>query len=572
MIKRILFPLLTIALFFTPLATTNGEVGTLDDRVREKVLDNGLRVVVVERHNAPVFFSLISFRVGSCQELPNHSGLSHFLEHMLFKGTKTLGTTDYKKELPIMEELEAVAARIKDKQVALKPWRFDLFEEYATKVRAELPAEVREKVSSNEAERWRATLDAMPVDLKKLPEEWLVNPWTVEDGDQNHWKNYRELLEERIRLTELIIEHKQYISDSEPMDAIYKRNGSKSLNAFTTNDQTTYMVGLPSNCLELWMYLESNRFKDPVFREFYNERDVVQEEYRQRSSNPGSKLYKRVLQTAFQTHPYSDPVIGNLSDIRLTLRSDMEEHFERYYAPNNCQLAIVGDVDANVVFKMAEKYFGPWKASEVAEEVTVIEPEQDGERRVKVEYQAEPRLIMAFHVPVAPHPDSYPLVMADYILSSGRTSRFYKSIFEEQQLTASAPGIWDAPGERYPNLMMFSATPKSPHTSEEVEEAILEELEKLKTEPISDRELEKVRNSFKKYQLNRMASNQWLAFSLSGVFVNRGDWRTITQDFERLMTVKPEDVQRVARKYFTAANKTVATLVKPETSEEGGME
>jgi len=536
--------------------------GTLNERVHEKILDNGLRVVVVERHNAPVFFTLVSFRVGASHESPDHSGLSHFLEHMLFKGTETIGTKDIEKEMPIMGELEQVAIRIKEIQITLKSWRYEMLDEYATTIKAELPSELRDEIGADEAAGWRAVLKQLPKNTIGLPEEWTNSPWLLEDREHQYWTMYRELLEQRAQLAELIIKQREYINQA-ALSKIYNTHGSQRFNAFTSYDQTTYMVGLPSNCLELWMYIESDRFQNPVFREFYSEKEVVMEEKRMYANQPGSILYETFIETAFNAHPYGRPIIGWMSDITLTLRTDMEEHFKRFYAPNNCQVTIVGDVDAKKVFKLTEKYFSSWQPSKVADEMTVVEPEQNGERRVVIEYDSEPRLMIGYHVPIEPHPDAYSLSMISSILSGGRTTRFYKSIFVEQGLTASAPGAWRGPGDRYPNLFMINATPKSPHTTAEVEAAILTEIEKLKDKGITSRELERVHNQYSMYKLQRFGSNRWLAFALNSAFVDRGDWRSIPEDFDRLMSVTPEDIQQVAKKYFTKKNRTVAVMVKP---------
>lgn len=545
---------------------------TLEDRVKELVLDNGLRVVVVERHSTPLFFTLISFRVGSAQELPNHSGLSHFLEHMLFKGTEKVGTNNYAAEKVIMDELEQVARKFRDNQIALKQWRFEMFNDFATTVKSNLPEEVRAQAGADEAFGWREVLKVMTGEVE-FPDEWTDTPWVLKDREHDYWKVYQDMIGQRIRMLELIAEQKQYITESEALGAIYDVNGAKMHNAFTSWDQTTYMVGMPSNCLELWMYMESDRFQNPIFREFYRERDVVQEELVGNLNEPGSLMHYEMYRTAFQAHPYGKPVIGWQKDLQLTLRSDMQNHFEGYYAPNNCQMTVVGDVDAEEVFSLTRKYFGSWEASEVAEEVTVDEPPQGGERRSAVEFDAEPQLWIGYHAPIVPHPDAYALTILDQVLSSGRTSRFYKSIFEEQQLTAYAP--WSAPPDaRYNDLFMIGSAPKAPHTAAEVETAIYAELDRLKTEQITDRELNQARNQHRSWQLGRFKSNQWLAFSLSSAFVNRGDWRTVTEDYERLMKVTPGDVQRVAQKYFTSKNRTVITLVKPEETasiEMGGV-
>jgi len=557
-----------LLIIFTAAYTAGAiDIPPLEEKVQEIQLDNGLKVVVVERHIAPVFFALMNFRVGSSIEETGKSGLSHFMEHMLFKGSETIGTKDYEKERPIMDELEQVASEMRDLQISLEKWRYEIFEEYAAQVKSDLPPEVREQAEADESGIRKAVLEALPVQRTELPSDYQKTVWLLSYNGHDYWVDYRTILMHRMRMAQLIKEQREYIVQSE-LDCIYDELGAKNFNAFTANDQTGYTVGLPSNCLELWMYLEADRFQNPVFREFYSEREVVQEEFLGHENNPWRFLYHNLIQNAFVAHPYGRPVIGWREDIQLTLRSEMDEHFHRFYAPNNCQITIVGNVNADEVFRFARQYFSSWKLGEVAHEVTIKEPEQKSERRVAVEFDAEPQLMMGYHIPAAPHPDCYALQMMNAILSFGRTSRFYRSIFEEQKLTGSPPNAFIGPADRYPSLFIIGAAPNVEHSQVEVETAIWNELEKLKQEQVSERELERIHNLYKVYQLVRLKSNRWLAFSLAIGFVNHGDWRkTIIEDFERLMTVTADDIQRVANKYFTPRNRTVAFLVKPDTEE-----
>lgn len=548
--------ILPSALWATPTAPK------LEDRVRELKLDNGLTVVVAERHQAPVFFTLMSFRVGSCQELPNRSGLAHFLEHMLFKGSQTIGTNDYAAEAPIMEQLEKEAGELRDNQIKLQAWRYDKFEAFALETRSALPPEVIEAAGTDESKIWRATLEHLPKDTVGMPADWLTSPWILKDGGTDYWALYRDLVSHRARLAELLQEQREFTTKGEALSDVYEPHGAEGLNAFTAEDQTTYMVGLPSNCLELYFYVESDRFQHPVFREFYPEREVVQEELRNGDNEPDNILWKKFVGTAFTAHPYGRPVIGWMSDIKLTLRKDMENYFWEYYTPNNCQLTIVGDVKTDEVFALAKKYFSSWKPGAPSPEVTIQEPSQQGEKRVVVEHDSEPQFTIGWHIPASPDPDSYALSMVSQILSGGKTSRFYRSIYVDKQLTGGSPGAYEGPASRYPNLFMVDATPKAPHTCEEVEKAIYDEIDKLKTEPVSEWEMNRIRNQFRKYQLQRFASNRWLAFTLSGSYANSGDWRQSTVSMDRMMQVTPADIQRVANKYFTADNRVVATLVK----------
>jgi len=561
--KTTFFRVIGFTLLIFVLSASAGDVPPLEDRVKETQLDNGLKVVVVERSNAPVFFSLISFRVGSTIEDVGKSGLSHFMEHMLFKGTETIGTTDFSKEKPIMEEIEQVATKMRDLRVSLEKWRFDIFEKYTAEVKSNLSPEVRQVIQQDEASKWKAILGELPVYFQELPDELKQTPWLFTEQKRDFWKDYRKILSYRQQISELITEQRKYIQQNE-LTSVYNSMGSQMLNAGTGYDNTSYMLGLPSNCLELWMFLEADRFQNPVFREFYSEREVIQEELAMYENQPGSFLFQKFAQTAFTAHPYGRPIIGWKEDIQLALRTEMDNHFHRYYGPNNCQMTIVGNVKAEEVFELAEKYFSSWERGEVAHEVTITEEPQSGERRIEVEFKAEPQMIVGYHVPATPHPDAYAIEMMSSVLSSGRTSRFYKSIFEEQGISAGPPRASLGPGDRYPGVFAVSGAPNGAHTNEDLEAAIYVELEKLKNELVAEREMERIFNNFKSRQLRKLRSNQWLAFSLSSGFLARGDWRSTISDFERMLAVTPEDIKRVANKYLTKTNRTVAYLVKPD--------
>lgn len=543
------------------------EIPSISDKISELELPNGLKIVVVERHNAPVFFAMMTFRVGSTIEDSDLSGLSHFMEHMLFKGSKTFGTTNYKKEVPIMNELDRLALRMRDLQVA-SGWRFQMFEDFSTETRANLPLELRERHAEDDAYRWRQSIEILSAEDLEFPDKWSDYPWIFEEDGRNFWKDYLEVLDIRSKMAELIKKQREYIVQSS-LDEVYKMNGAVRFNAYTSFDETAYLVGLPSNALELWMQLESDRFINPVFREFYPEREVIQEELRMREATPTGKMYQNLLSSAFRAHPYGRPIIGWLSDIQITLRDDMAEHYRRYYAPNNCQIILSGSVNPDEVFKLARKYFGKWKPAEVAHEVKVIEPPQEGERRTYVEFDAEPQFMAGYRVPTVTHPDWYALSMMTQVLSSGRTSRFYRNIFEKG-LTSSAPGAWIGPSQRYPGLFIVSAVPRSPHSVDEIENIIYEEIEKLANEPVNEWELERIRNMYMRLNFDRLRNNQWIAFTLNSAYVTYGDWRPYEMHMERMLSVTPEDIQRVAKIYFDPKNRTVVNLIRPSDANSKG--
>jgi len=265
---------------------------------------------------------------------------------------------------------------------------------------------------------------------------------------------------------------------------------------------------------------------------------------------------------------YGSPVLGWMTDLENITRQDLKDYFDAYYCARNATGVIVGDVDFDEVKQMAEKYFGKVPEGEPLPDITDIEPAQKGERRVVVRLDAKPTLTIGYHIPKAPHPDAYALEILSSILSDGRTSRFYKSIYEEQGLTRRAPGSYIGPGNRLDPLFQFYADPKEPHTLEEVEAAIYAEIDRIKVEGVTERELQRVWNQSDAELVRALGSNMGLAFRVGFYAALRGDWRELMRDMDRSKAVTAEDVKRVAETYFTEANRTVGWLVETE-SEDG---
>jgi predicted Zn-dependent peptidase len=296
------------------------------------------------------------------------------------------------------------------------------------------------------------------------------------------------------------------------------------------------------------------------------------EELRMSLNEPDDVLYYSFLSTAYTASMYGVPVLGWASDVSMITRADLQEYFDRNYAPNNAVGFFAGDITADEVKKLAKKYFGAIPRGEDLPALTTREPKQQGERRVVVKQDAKPTMMIGYHVPANPHPDSYALGALQSILSSGRTSRFYKGIYEEQGLTREAPGAWMGPGDRLDPLFTISADPKDPHTLEEVEAAIMQELERVKKEPVDMRELERVWNQEEASLVRALGSNMGLAFRVGFYAAMRGDWRALLTDMERTKQVTPEDIMRVAGKYFTEENRTVAWLVETQSEDGEGEE
>jgi len=459
----------------------------------EKIsLQNGMRVLVLPRQGAPTVSLVVQYGVGSVNERLGTTGIAHLLEHLLFKGTTTVGTRDLVAE----RELLARADAAHDTLLALRGI-------HDSTGMARLQARVR-------------------------------------------------ILEDSARA---------YVVSNE-FDRILSTNGARGLNAITTVEATTYFVELPSNRTELWFVLEADRMRNPVFREFYTERDVVMEERRMRvETSPGGLLYESHLATAYRMHPYGVPVVGWMSDLENLSREQVEAYYRRYYGPNNAVVAIVGDVDASRIRGWVRRYLEPLARGDPPPPVLAVEPQQRGERRVEVEFDAEPALRVGWHVPDLFHEDAPALAMLSSILTGGRASRLHRRLVVEERLATSVTSSM-GPGDLFPQLFQIDAVPRAPHTTAEVEAALYQELETLAEEPPTEEELQRVRNQLEAGNVRRLQSNLGLAFQLAGSESLFGDWRQTFRLSRRVQGVRPGDVHRVVRRYFLPSNRTVATLVK----------
>ncbi|MEJ2076528.1 MAG: pitrilysin family protein [Acidobacteriota bacterium] len=473
--------------------------------VREETLSNGMRLLIVERHDSPTIACGWVARVGSVNEHPGITGISHLFEHMMFKGTKTIGTTDFAKGQEIRDQQDAVFAQMR--------------EEYS-KLRQQL---LRGEISGS-----------------------IYDP-------ENQTPRLKEL---RAQLEKLFAEEKKYIVKDE-LDRIYTSEGGAGLNAFTTEDQTGYFITVPSNKLELWFWLESDRLLNPVFREFYSERDVVREERRMRvESTPTGRLDELFNAMFWESAPYSWPVIGWASDVEAITREQAENYFSIYYAPNNITAILVGDVNPDQAVQLAEQYFGRIPRGKVPPpEMITFEVNQTAEKRTVGEADTNPTVTIRYHTPPFDHKDTFPLEILAQALN-GRTGRLYKSLVEEKQLAVGQPRA-QLGTNKYAGYLELSAEVKDGRTHQEVEDAFLAELERLKTEPVQDHELQKLKNNELADSFRRLQSNFYLLIQL--VFYDSdGDWHYINDSSPKLLAVTAADIQRVADQYLTAENRSVA--------------
>jgi predicted Zn-dependent peptidase len=468
--------------------------------VEEYTLENGLRLLVLPRPGVPIASFVVQYQLGSVNESPGNTGIAHFLEHLLFKGTTSVGTEDYAAEAEYLREMDHL---------------FD---------------------------------SVLVLETRPIPDQEAI-----------------PALEDKIR--DLEKQASRFVISNE-LDEILAENGARNLNATTSSESTTYYVELPSNRAELWFILEADRMANPVFREFFTERDVVAEERRTRLENsPAGKLYAAHMAAAFQEHPYGRPVVGSMEDIQRLTRREVESYFRRYYGPNNAVVAIAGDVDAEQILSWARKYFGPIPRGEEPPPVRIREPEQQEERRVTVVFDAEPTLRIGWKVPSAKSEDAPALYMLTSILTGGRNSRLHKRLVQTERLAAGVVSSIE-PGQLFPGLFTIQASPLHPHTTGELEEAIYEELERLRTDPPDERELQRVKNHLEASEVRRLRSNFGLAAQVAGSESLYGDWRHTFAFSDELLQVSPEDIQRVVVEYFRRETRTVATLARSGDGEE----
>lgn len=350
---------------------------------------------------------------------------------------------------------------------------------------------------------------------------------------------------------------------------VVEREGGVGLNAGTNVDATIYNYSLPSNKIELFAFLESERFLHPVFREFYKERDVVKEERRLRTdSQPIGRLLEQALATAFVAHPYGQPTVGYMSDLDSISITDAEAFFRTHYVPSNMVTALVGDLRPAELVPMLEKYFGRIPAGPRPPALRTVEPASIAEKAVTIVDPSQPTYAEMYHRPSVRHPDDAVYDAIDDVLSNGRTSRLYRLLVRDRKIAAFAGSFSGFPGAKYANLWIAFAIPAPGHTNEECQAAIRQELQRLIDEPVSDAELRRFRTRARASVLRGLGSNEGLAEQLAAVHTLFGDWREAFRSLDRIDAVTAADVQRVAKTMFVPANRTVAQVVTEEPAAE----
>ncbi len=471
-----------------------------EKRITEFTLPNGMHFIVFERHEAPVVSFHSYVNAGSVDDPGGETGLAHMFEHMAFKGTQTIGTTNFPEEQKALDEVERI---------------YDQYESERNK-----GPHADQKLLAHTQQELKAAMEK-------------ANSFVIPNA-------YPSIIEE---------------------------NGGVGLNAGTQEDSTEYYYNFPKNRLELWFLLESQRFYDPVFREFYKERDVVQEERRMRvESSPQGRLVEALLATAFEAHPYHNMPGGWASDIDGLRLNDAKAFYKKYYVPSNITIGIAGDVDPAQARRLAEKYFGILPAGPTPAGPRTVEPQQTGEKRVKVESSAQPFMAIAYKRPDQLDADDPALDVLSDILAGGRTGMLYKELVRDKKIALGAFSQSTFPGGKYPGLFLFFLIPNRGHSLEENEKACYDIIERLKKEKVDAETLQRVKTKVRAGLIRRLDSNSGMAEQLTSYYADYGDWRKLFTSIEDIDKVTSDDVQRVARKYLIPETRTVAYTEAPPAS------
>jgi len=483
-----------LACFAWLAAAPAAQAQDLTDRITTETLDNGMRIVLVRQDSAPVVSFHLAFDVGGIDEPAGLGGIAHMVEHMAFKGTSSIGTTDAEAE---ERALDAVEVEVLARKAA---------------ERSGDAAAVTSAQARVQAARDAANALAAPA----------------------------------------------------PLDDLLSVAGAVGLNASTGYDSTQYVVSLPSNRIELYARIYADVLADTVFRSFYEERDVVREERRQRSQDdPQGVLIEAFLAEAFPEHPYGRPLIGSFEEIAAWTATRGEAFYRSFYAPHRALLVAVGDVDPDRDLPILRRYFGAVRDRETVRVRIPAAAPQTAERRVEVTFDAQPQLAVGWRKPSWPDRDAYVLDLIDALLTNGRTSRLYQRLVLQDGSVLGVSSSPSFPGSREDNLFLVYAQPRAPYGPDEVLAALDDEIRRLVAEGVSEDELEKIRNQVRASTVLGLTSNAGLASALAFNEMFAGGWENLFDDLDVYLSIDAEEIREVAARTFVDDRRTIAVLSPP---------
>ncbi len=520
-------------------------------------LPNGMKFLLVPRHDQPNTIAAGWLaKVGSVNERPGITGISHFFEHMMFKGTDTIGTRDAKRDADYRERQKQLRDKINQLTWASQYDRYfkgDIADAWDPKNDTPELARLRSELKALMDEQQGKAGDD---EIKKLEAELAKADAATDAGKQRKAdleKQVANLKAQQKALSTIV---------KDEFDQIYTAAGGTGMNAFTSYDLTFYFINVPSNKFELWAWMESDRLDGSVFREFFSERDVVHEERRLRTESTPTGTFQEQFESMFwMSSPYSWPVIGWTSDLNSYTMDEAMKYWNTYYRPNNLVGIVVGDFDPKEAKKTINTYFSrlePGKAPPPP--VVTLEQEQKAEMRMYAEADTQPQVEIRYHTVPFQHKDSYALDVMSSVLN-GRTGRLYKDMVEGKQVASSASARQDS--RKYGGAFSFEAETKGSATPAQLEEAWYEELKKLQAETVGEQELQKVKNQAMADSYRRLQNNFFLMIQLAYAEA-LGDWSEINKESAKIQAVTAEDIKRVANTYFAKTNRSVAVYTRKE--------
>jgi predicted Zn-dependent peptidase len=508
--RRVMTAALVLCLAGLVVPISGQQMPSLTSQVIERVLPNGLKVLMVKRPEAPLIRCILAYRVGSVNERPGITGISHFHEHMMFKGTRSMG---------------------------IKPGTLAKDDEYNRQIDA-LMAQVAEEESKPKGRD-----DAKIAALKK-------------------------------QVSAIIEKEKKETIVSEEIWGAYQQAGGTGINASTGSEMTQYYVTLPKNAIELYLALEADRMVNPVFREFYSERDVITEERRQSENSPGFFFSEQLNATFYAASPYHWEVVGWMSDISKVTKAEMIAYREQFYRPDNATLILVGDVDPEKIMPLVSKYFGPIRSKGKSPRVRTEEPTPEYykrtisqnfqppyiEKRVTGRAATNPNVTLLFHIPPLWHDDLPALYMLGRVIGA-RTGKMYMDIVEKQQHASSV--MASASDSMYDGSFRVSATGREVQGElavplDQLEKELWSYLEDAKKTPVDDAVLQRIKNSVEAQYLQSLAGTG-IAGSLARMEVAY-KWQHLEDQFKARMAVTPDRMMAAAKKYFLRDNCVTGVL------------
>ena len=503
-----LFLPLVLLVWLAPLA---GQDLSVAKQVIERPLPNGFKVLIVQRPDLPTVRCTLAFRVGSVNERPGITGISHMHEHMMFKGTYTMG---------------------------IKPGTLEKDNEYNRQI-DHLEAQIVKEES-----KIKGRDDAKIMALKK-------------------------------QVAELLAKEKEETIVSEEIWSAYQKAGGTGLNASTGNEVTQYYVTLPKNKVELFLALEADRLVNPVFREFYSERDVLVEERRMSENRPGFFFNEQLNATFYSASPYSWSVVGWMSDLSHINKDELKAYRAQYYRPDNAVLVLAGGVDVEPTMAFVNKYFGAIKNPPgAAPRVRTEEPSPQYyrkvngpdfkppyiEKRVLGRAAANPQVTILFHIPPIWHDDVAPLYVLGQVMSSRTANMYLEMVLKKEHATSVRASASES---EYDGRFTFQATAKEKGDHpviplDQLEKELWSFIEDAKTTPCDAQLLQRVKNSEEAQFLRRLAGT-----GIAGELVQMEiayRWQFIDEQYKQRMAVIPADLMRVAKKYFTRDNSVTGVL------------